>query len=183
MARSYGAYNAPMFENPEIPLEDLPTADGLHWQSLHDRYVRQLQLLHGLFVLALLVALIIVGFTPLAAQMSTGWLWALLAVVAVVALAWPAVGVPRCGWVLREKDIVYRTGVLWRTVTAVPFNRIQHAETSSNPLDRRFGTAVLELFTAGGSGGDLRISGLPAATAERLREQVMTKIGAAIEED
>jgi uncharacterized protein len=172
-----------MFDNPEIPLEDLPTAEGLHWQPLHDRYVRQLQVSRSLFVLALVVALTIFGFTPLAASMPTGLLWAVLAVFAVVSLAWPAVGVPRCGWVLRENDIVYRTGVLWQTVTAVPFNRIQHAETSSNPLDRRFGTAALELYTAGGSGGDLRISGLPAGTAERLREKVMAKIGAAIEED
>jgi uncharacterized protein len=172
-----------MFYNPEIPLEDIPTAEGLHWQSLHDRYVRQLQLSHTLGVLALIVALTIFGFTPLAAPMPTGWLWALLAVFAIAYLAWPAVGVPRCGWVLRDKDIVYRTGVLWQTVTAVPFNRIQHAETSSNPLDRWFGTAALKLYTAGGSGGDLRISGLPAGTAERLREKVMTKIGAAIEAD
>jgi membrane protein YdbS with pleckstrin-like domain len=172
-----------MFENPEISLEDLPTAEGLHWQPLHDRYVRQLQVSRSLVVLALIVALTIFGFTPLAARLPAGWIWALLAVFALIYLAWPAVGVPRCGWVLRDKDNVYRAGVLWRTVTAVPLNRIQHAETSSNPLDRRFGTATLELYTAGGSGGDLRISGLPAGTAGRLREKVMTKVGTAIEED
>ncbi|HEX5765858.1 MAG TPA: PH domain-containing protein [Woeseiaceae bacterium] len=172
-----------MFDNPEIPLEDLPTAEGLQWQPLHDRYVRQLQVMHSFYMLVLIVALGIFGMTPLAEQLPTGWIWALLTIIAVISLAWPGVDVPRRGWVLREKDIVYRTGVLWQTVTAVPFNRIQHAETSSDPLGRRFGTAALELFTAGGSGGDLRIRGLPAGTAERLREKVMAKIGAAIEED
>jgi membrane protein YdbS with pleckstrin-like domain len=71
--------------------------------------------------------------------------------------------------------------VFWHTVTAIPFNRIQHVEKSSTPLDRRFGIATLQLFTAGGSGGDLKIHGLSAEVAENLRVFILDKVGASIE--
>ena len=88
---------------------------------------------------------------------------------------------PRRGYVVRDKDIVFRSGVLWRSVTAIPFNRIQHVETSHTPLDRKFDVAALQLFTAGGTGGDLNIAGLATATAERMRIYILEKVGASIE--
>jgi membrane protein YdbS with pleckstrin-like domain len=66
-------------------------------------------------------------------------------------------------------------------VTAIPFNRIQHVETSSDPLDRKFDLATLQLFTAGGSGGDLKIDGLGKDVAEQLRAYILKKVGASIE--
>ena len=62
------------------------------------------------------------------------------------------------------------------------FNRIQHVERSSTPLDRRFRIANLQLYTAGGSGGDLRIQGLPERTAEKLRAFILEKIGSGVEQ-
>ena len=82
---------------------------------------------------------------------------------------------------MRAKDIVYKSGVFWQTVTAIPFDRIQHVEKSSTPLDRRFEIATLQLFTAGGSGGDLKIHGLAADLAEQLRIFLLERVGAAVE--
>ena len=88
---------------------------------------------------------------------------------------------PRRGYVVRDKDIVFRSGVIWRSVTAIPYNRIQHVEKSNTPLDRKFGVATLQLFTAGGSGGDLKIDGLGAEVAEQLRIYILDKVGVSIE--
>lgn len=96
-------------------------------------------------------------------------------------IAWPLISVPRIGYAIRDKDIIYKSGVFWHTVTAIPFNRIQHVEKSSTPLDRRFGISSLQLFTAGGSGGDLKIHGLPVEQAESLRAYILDKVGASIE--
>ena len=82
---------------------------------------------------------------------------------------------------VRDKDILYKSGVFWRTITAIPFNRIQHVEKSSTPLERHFDIATLQLFTAGGTGGDLKIHGLPADAAEKLRVYILGKVGASIE--
>ena len=108
------------------------------------------------------------------------WVFAIL--FAIPFLAWPSIAVPRRGYVVRDKDIVFRCGVIFRSVTAVPFNRIQHVETSSTPLDRKFDIAALQIFTAGGSGGDLKIDGLSADVAERLRVYILDKVGASVED-
>jgi hypothetical protein len=110
-------------------------------------------------------------------------LYALLAIAAAIAMIWPGISVQRQGYVVRDKDILFRKGVIWQSVTAIPFNRIQHVETSSTPIDRKLDLATLQLFTAGGSGGDLKIGGLGTAVAEKLRVFILNKAGAAIEHD
>ena len=82
---------------------------------------------------------------------------------------------------MRDKDILYKSGVFWHTVTAIPFNRIQHVEKSSTPLERHFEIATLQLFTAGGTGGDLKIHGLSSVSAEKLRVFILDKVGASVE--
>ena len=172
-----------MFANPEIPIEALPSAEHLHWQALDSRYVLRLQvqslLLIGCALPAVAVGhyfLVAVGEedVPLAVQFGA---WALLGLASAWALIWPPIEVPKRGFALRDQDIVYKHGVLWRSVKAVPFNRVQHAATGSGPLDRRFGLATLTVFTAGGSGGDLRVPGLNRDLAERLRGHIVDRVG------
>ena len=73
--------------------------------------------------------------------------------------------------------------MLWQKVTAIPFNRIQHVEKDTTPLDRRYRLANLTIFTAGGAGGDLDIHGLTEDTAESIRAFILARIGAVIEQD
>lgn len=174
-----------MFENPEIALDELPAAHDLGWQRLDSRYVRRLQVQALLTTIIAAIAALVFQLMPL--PIDKRWLaglaWLLVIIVGLSGLLWPLVAVPRKGFAIREKDILYRSGVLWRTVTAVPFNRVQHVETSSTPLDRRFAQATLQLFTAGGSGGDLKIYGMPADVAESLRLFILEKAGASVEHD
>lgn len=174
-----------MFENPEIALENLPRADHVEWQALDRRFVRRQQVRGLMNVAVLAVAAVVFQFLRqrLGSDLPAWGAWLIVAVVAAGFLAWPVVSVPRKGFALRDRDLVYRTGVLWRSVTAVPFNRVQHVETASTPLDRRFGLASLQLYTAGSSGGDLKIDGLPADAAERMRVFVLRKAADAIEND
>jgi len=172
-----------MFENVEIPLDELPATATLDWQPL-DPAFRSRLLVDRVITIALVVAgAVILSVLPKVQTAPILILAAVLVVVAVPVLAWPFAALPRMGFVVRDKDIVYRKGVLWRSVTAVPFNRIQHVETSNSPLDRRFGLSSLKIFTAGGSGGDLKIDGLAVDHAERLRALVLEKAGASIESD
>jgi membrane protein YdbS with pleckstrin-like domain len=83
------------------------------------------------------------------------------------------------GYALRQHDIVYRKGLVFRKTIALPFNRVQHIEVASGPLQRLFGLASLKFFTAGGSGVDLRMDGLAATDAERLREYLLARSEAA----
>ncbi len=170
-----------MFQNPEIALHELPGTDQLRWQNLHPNYKRRLRVQRIIVILAISVIVSVAKFTLDAPTLVTALPLALLAITATVLLVWPAVSVPRRGYVMRDKDIVFRSGVFWRSVTAIPFNRIQHVETSSTPLDRKFKIATLKLFTAGGTKGDLKIDGLGKDIAEQLRVFILKKIGSSIE--
>ena len=170
-----------MFRNPEITLDDLPAVQSLDWHSMHPRYARRLQAERLMIVLVALVGSFLAPIFVGDALAPSVPLWALVILFAVPFLGWPLIAVPRRGYAVRDKDIVFKAGVLWRSVTAVPFNRVQHVETSNTPLDRRFGLANLQIFTAGGSGGDLSIAGLGADTAEQLRVYILDKVGASIE--
>ena len=170
-----------MFQNPEIALDELPGTEDLDWQRLHPKYARLIRVQSLLFIAVIGIAITILNFLPEIPLLPIALLYVQLVIVAILLLIWPAFSVPRRGYALRHKDIVFRNGVIWRSVTAVPFNRIQHVETSSTPLDRKFGLATLQLFTAGGSSGDLKIDGLGKDIAEQLRVFILNKAGTSIE--
>ncbi len=164
-----------MFENPEVALDELPGTDDLDWEQLHPLYARAMRVASAIILTIIAVAITVLNFVPKFPLAPVVILYSLLAIATAIAMTWPGVSIPRRGYVLRDKDILFRKGVIWRSVTAIPFNRIQHVETSSTPIDRKFGLATLQLFTAGGSGGDLKIDGLGTDVAESLRVFILNK--------
>lgn len=170
-----------MFQNPEISLDELPSADDLDWLKLHSQYARRIRVQTLIGVAIVGVAITGLNLAPNLPLTPFLILYSLLAIVATALLIWPGFSIPRQGYVLRDKDILFRKGVVWRSVTAVPFNRIQHVESSNTPLDRKYDLATLQLFTAGGSSGDLKIEGLEKDVAENLRIFILGKVGAIVE--
>ena len=170
-----------MFQNPKIPLNELPDTDELEWERLHPLYARSIRVLAIAIVTIIAIAISVLSFVPNIPLTPFVFLYSILAIAIVISMLWPAFSVPRRGYVLRDKDILFRKGVIWCSETAVPFNRIQHVETSNTPLERKFGLATLQLFTAGGSSGDLKIKGLGDDVAEQLRVFILNKAGASIE--
>lgn len=174
-----------MFANAQVPAEALPHAEQVDWRPLHSRFARRLQA--GVLLRVLVFAGIGAGFhygvatggmavLIRAAPLLPTVAWTVFGAISLWALAWPAIAVPYRGYAVRDRDILYRSGVLWRSVRAVPFNRVQHTKTDSTPLDRRFGLANLSVFPAGG--GAHKIRGLGGETAERLRAFVSARIEA-----
>ena len=128
---------------------------------------------------AILLTLVIAPvdrFAPL--PWPTWWLTGGVA-VATLALAAivPAIRYRRWGYALREGDLWIRQGVLWVSVSVIPYSRLQFVDTRQGPLDRLFGLSQLVVHTAAlGTSG--RLPGLDAAEAEQLRERL-----AAVESD
>ncbi len=176
-----------MFENREIAQDDLPQADTVNWLSMDKNFLRRLmtQATISLVIITIgiagLNALFKIALVDENPDVSIGFLWLIVPLIGIRLFAWPVISVPRIAYAIRDKDILYKSGVFWQTVTAIPFNRIQHVEKSSTPLDRHFDIATLQLFTAGGTGGDLKIHGLSALTAENLRVFIVDKVGSSIE--
>lgn len=86
------------------------------------------------------------------------------------------------GYALRERDVIYKKGWLWRSSTVVPFNRIQHSEIDQGPIERLFGLSKLKIFTAGGASSDLNIPGLLPETANKLKDYIQLKVATDEEE-
>lgn len=85
-------------------------------------------------------------------------------------------------YALRKKDIIYKSGWLWRSVTTVPFNRVQHVSIDQGPVERNFDLSKLKIYTAGGSASDMTIPGLSPSTADYLKEFIVKKTQADEEE-
>ena len=106
------------------------------------------------------------------------WLaWALLAVGVVwtaIALALVPRRVRALGYAEREDDLLWRSGILFRSVKAVPYGRLQYVDVEDGPLLRRFDLQKVTLKTASDS-ADLEIPGLTKAEAQRLREVLMSR--------
>jgi membrane protein YdbS with pleckstrin-like domain len=79
------------------------------------------------------------------------------------------------GYALRQHDIIFKSGIFFRSTTIISFNRVQHIEINQGPLDRYFKIVGLTLYTAGGSSSDLTIPGLSMEDANRIKEWIMKK--------
>lgn len=137
-----------------------------------DPRVRTLWWLTGaLVVLQMGVLAAIVDFlVPLPWQ--RGILTGVVVVTAVIgAVTVPVLRYRRWRYALRPGDLWIRHGVLWVTVSVIPFSRLQFVDTRQGPLDRLFGLSQLVVHTAAlGTSG--RLPGLDAREAERLRERL-----------
>ncbi len=167
-----------MFVNPEVPLDSLPGTEKLAWNPLHPRFARRLQLgalFRAILIAAAWGAIHYFGVIWEQVPWAPPLIWALFGVFALWSILWPLVSVPRRGYIVRERDILYRSGVFWRSVRAFPFNRVQHTKLDSTPLDRWFGLASVSVFPAGAHSGQ-RIRGFGRKTAERLRIYISERI-------
>ena len=98
----------------------------------------------------------------------------IIIIITSTIISWPIFSVPKKKYALRDHDIVYQNGLLWKSFKALPFNRLQHIELTRSPIDRSLGLASLVFYTAGGSYGDLRIAGFPFDEATQMRYHILS---------
>ena len=131
----------------------------------------------GAWALVVLIAAGVVGYLSLWEAVRPGWAGFGAGFVAMLMAGWGGLladrGYRRMGFLLRERDLTFRRGWLFRTQVTVPLARIQHSEVHRSPLDRWFGLSTLRIYTAGSSGANLSIPGLKAETAHALRTAVL----------
>ena len=73
---------------------------------------------------------------------------------------------------LRDDDLVFRRGILFQRFVAVPYGRMQLVDVTRGPLARAVGLSELKLVTAAAA-SNIDIPGLPAETAEQLRDHLV----------
>lgn len=118
----------------------------------------------------------IVAGAVLALTLSA-WFWFLCGAAALI-LVLTVLIVPRqvraLGYAEREDDLLIRRGILFRSLTVVPYGRMQYVDVEAGPLDRKLDLAKVQLHTAS-VGTDAQIPGLTPAEAARLRDRLASR--------
>ena len=140
------------------------------WHQISRKYL-WVQLISSAFGFVLVLAAVIV----LSVVLQQTWVLIPGAIVIVI-LIWTMAILPRqarsIGYQLRDDDLVFRRGILWQRMVAVPYGRMQLVDITHGPLDRGFGIAQLKFVTAAATTG-VTIPGLEQAAAETLRDHLI----------
>jgi len=155
---------------PEIMTEDFNRLDKRYLKITYIRFAIFAILLAGGFISFLIISDEKLPGLILAAFISG--ITVLIAYNFIISI----LGFPKKGYLLREKDISYKTGLIYYKQISVTFNRIQHVEVSQGILAKFFGLSSVKIFTAGGSASDLSIPGLLTADAQKLKAFISEKI-------
>ncbi|KQR39467.1 PH domain-containing protein [Microbacterium sp. Leaf159] len=140
------------------------------WHQISPRYVVS-QILQNVIFVAFVLAVALV----LALVLHQTWVWIPAGVVVLITLI-TLIILPRqakaIGYMLRADDIVFRKGILWQRMIAVPYGRMQLVDITQGPLDRAFGVTQLKMVTAAATTG-VQIPGLTQAASEALRDTLI----------
>jgi uncharacterized protein len=103
------------------------------------------------------------------------WAWIALVVLAVITIIQLIIAPRRAraiGYRLRDDDLLFRRGIMYQRLVAVPYGRMQLIDVNRGPVSRILGLAELKFLTAAASTG-VSIPGLPIADAEVLRDRLV----------
>lgn len=174
-----------MFENHPIDINKLPLVEEVKFNSLDSKYKTVVSIRLSVVTFCLLL----LSFSPYVLQylkviLLSSTLLLLIGIlgiiISILMCSTTLKGVGMKGYALREHDIVYKSGIITRTQTIIPFNRVQHVVVYESALLRVFNLCTVEFFTAGGALGDLKISGISKEEGDRLKAYVVQKISKSI---
>jgi membrane protein YdbS with pleckstrin-like domain len=155
------------FENPKVELANLPLIEKEEFSKLHSEYLG-LRIVARIMFFAILAAAGAILYSS--TELEIYQIYVPLVSIAMINLSVEWLGFKNKGFLLRERDITYRTGLIFRRMTTVPLVRIQHSEVTQGPLQRLFDLSTVKIYTAGGSTSDLSIPGLSPEEAHKIRD-------------
>ncbi|WP_166980348.1 PH domain-containing protein [Paramicrobacterium fandaimingii] len=170
--------------NPESPLNPLNPHDSnlveprreerlqleiSEWMRVSPKYVVVQIIGTVIFFVVVLAVFGVLAFT------GQTWAWIPFGAALVIAII-DLVITPRqakaIGYQLREDDLVFRRGIMWQRIVAVPYGRMQLVDITRGPLARWLGLAEVKLVTAAAATG-VSIPGIPNDEAEKLRDHLV----------
>ena len=161
-------------------LGEVPTygIKDMEMQALSEKYAPSNRLINLVSTAALVALLTAVYFQPLI-DLSTKlsallpyciWALGLIGLLKTIHNSYADV---RKRYALRELDLNYSCGLFFYKTFSQPITRIQHIELKRGPVERYFGLATLQVFSAGGATHTFEIPGLPLESAHKLRQFIL----------
>lgn len=129
------------------------------------------------YVSALVWALIL-GGALVFAYLHWGTWWLIPLAIVVAFTLWEVVIIPlrvrAMGWLETEDELILAKGRMWRSMTVVPYGRIQFVDVTSGPVGRAVGLKTLEVNTASTTSVS-SLPGIEADEADALRDRLAAR--------
>lgn len=166
------------FTNETLNLNSLPKFEEVNFSSLHKNYIKvvYINIAITLMIFAVGIGVLLYFNEELQNTLSYSISGISYLVFALIVFFSSIASVKKRGFAVREKDILYKRGLISTTTTMIPFNRIQHVAMHEGAFSRIFDLAQIQIFTAGGNSSDIKISGIEKEKAENIKELLMQKI-------
>ena len=163
-----------MFQNETITLDQIPKYEEIAYTNLHKNYVKIVRmnaLIGILFGIAVSVAIFfvfeefekyyfIIGFSLLMLLISL----------------FPLLTYKKKKYAFRQHDVLYKKGLIFKTVNIIPYIRLQHVVIKQGWYAKKLGLATLELHTAANDRVDVSIPGLTLEDAERWKSFLLNRL-------
>ena len=170
--------NPSVESNQQVFEQCLPDIHEIDMQQLDPKYAATNIKLCIVSILAVALVLIAGIFQPWLewrGNLQDVFIYALIAIliIEVVVTIYKKLADPIKSYALREHDLSFQSGLIFKKKITQPISRIQHIELKQGPIDRKVGLAKLQVFSAGGALHTFEIPGLELATAQKLRQFIL----------
>ncbi|MGM9478664.1 PH domain-containing protein [Pedobacter sp. GSP4] len=164
------------FTNEVIDLDALPKYEEIALKQPHPDYwkIICINLFIVLGLLGIAAALILIFVEEMKNQ--TVLVIPIYLALSVILFILFRASFKKRGYAIRTHDVIYKSGIIAESTTIVPLNRIQHIELNEGIFSRMYQLGSLQLFTAGGQTGHIRISGIAIDEAKSIRDLLLNKL-------
>ncbi|RZM15683.1 MAG: PH domain-containing protein, partial [Pedobacter sp.] len=128
----------PDFTNNTIDIDQLPKFEDVHLQPLSNKYWKVVLINIIIFLLFVAAGISAVLYLKEEARQYLFIILSIYIAFAILLVLMYNIGVKRRGFAVRDKDIIYASGVLALSTTIVPFTRIQHIALHEGLISRMF---------------------------------------------
>ncbi len=161
-------------DNDGVPLESIALIDDPQWNRFSCLKRELLGRISAIFAIALSVLILVgiawfLGWKHYSLSLSALGLWLVLTARTFV---YPFLEIPRRGYAFSDFDITYVRGVIAKERTVIPLAKVQHVESNSGWIDRRFGLANFSIQTPA---SEISMVGLEIDEAEALRDRILER--------
>lgn len=167
-----------LFTNSIIKPENLPVIEQEQFNPIDPSYLKLIYI--RLVIITVVFALAGFGFFEISKDefpMFSYWIMGgLFLLIIIYSFFITRLSFKFRGYLIREKDIAYQRGLIQYKLTSIPFIRMQHVELSQGLLEKKMNLASIQVYTAGGSGEDLKIRGLTLEVAKHIRAFLSNEI-------
>lgn len=164
------------FSNSQILISELPDWQDVQFELISSKY-KTVVLIRYLILILIFVAIVCALYFANDDESNFNLLYVILGGFSFLLflLIFNIWSLSYWGYALREKDLLYRSGIFSNSVTIIPFKQVQHVDITEGALSRLFGLSSIEVHTAG-AGEGLKIPGIDRSKVNVIQEFISHKI-------